>query len=165
MLRGLTASELDFTPPSDANFDTAPVSSKVFHPNGGRAAFQNVDPNTVELDANGVPLGQWAFVRASIQDVGLNIGGNIIDDDIVAILTYVRKGVCEQINEQVTGSTDIPDNFEPNIDMSDIIAVVGSVSVINGQLGVNGQPFMCVRFDSVGSGNYYYAYYHVLVEQ
>jgi hypothetical protein len=161
LLRGVSVAQLDFDSPSSGTFNTAPTNLKVFHPNGGGMSFQNVDPNTVELDSNGAPLGQWAFVRTSIRDVGLNGSEDGVEDDIVAVLTDMRKGVCERINEQITGSIDIPDNSSPGVSSGDLITLVGGPD----KLGVNGKPFMCVRYDPGGSGNYQYAYYHVLVEQ
>lgn len=156
MLRGVSVLQLDFDPPSSGTFNAAPTNVKVFHPNGGGVSFQNVDPNTVELDGSGVPMGQWAFVHAGVTDIGTN-GSVPEDQDIVAILTYVRKGICERINEQITGSTAIPDNAEAGIPMSDYLILSGGP----GKIGVTGQPFMCVYSPNSDA----YAYYHVLVER
>ncbi len=149
MLRGVAASDIDFMDPSDANFNNAPVTAKVFHPNGGGAVYQNVDPNTVELDSSNVPLGDWHFLA---NKVVTNIG--TATGDVVAVLTRVRTGICERINEQITGSTAIPASG-----LSDAQAIADGASAFTGA-GITGQPFLCVS--TTDSHN---VYYHVLLEQ
>lgn len=148
LLRGVSLSQLDFDPPSSGTFNTAPTNVKVFHPNGGGAVFQNVDPNTVELDGSNVPLGDWNFINASaVTNVGTAA------DDVIAVLTHVRQGICERINEQITGSTTIPDSG------------LTSATILTGDItgtGIDGQPFLCVQ---TGGTPTEYAYYHVLAEQ
>lgn len=145
LLRGVSVSEFDFTPPYDTNFEVAPVHAKIFHPNGGGAVYQNVDPNTVELDPNnGQPIGMWYFDNPlAVANIGTNAA------DMIAVLTHVRKGICEQINQQLTGSTAIPDTGQGSL--FDGMDVTGT--------GIDGQPFLCVYTTNDG-----YSYYHVLLE-
>lgn len=149
LLRGISASELDFMLPDDAAFSTAPVTAKVFHPNGGGAVYQNVDPNTVELDSSNVPLGSWHFLPGKVvTNIGTSAG------DVVAVLTRVRTGICERINEQITGSTAIPASG-----LTDAQAIANAANPYTGT-GIDGQPFLCVS--TTDSHN---VYYHVLLEQ
>ena len=140
LLRGVSASDIDFIDPADADFDDAPVTAKV---------FQNVDPNTVELDNHNVPLGAWTFLS---EKVVTNIGTG--KGDVVAVLTRVRTGICERINEQITGSTDIPASG-----LSDAQAIADAASDFTGA-GITGQPFLCVS-----TTDNHNVYYHVLLEQ
>ena len=149
LLRGVSASDIDFIDPADADFDDAPVTAKVFHPNGGGAVYQNVDPNTVELDNHNVPLGAWTFLsEKAVTNIGTGKG------DVVAVLTRVRTGICERINEQITGSTDIPASG-----LSDAQAIADAASDFTGA-GITGQPFLCVS-----TTDNHNVYYHVLLEQ
>lgn len=145
LLRGVSPSEIDFTPPDQPNFEVAPVHSKVFHPNGGGVVYQNVDPNTVELDPNNnQPIGMWYLDQPlAVANIGTNAS------DMIAVLTHIRKGICEQINHQLTGSTTIPDTGQGSLfDSMDVTGV-----------GIDSQPFLCVYTTNDG-----YTYYHVLLE-
>jgi hypothetical protein len=147
MLRGAGVSDLLFNPPS-AYVGT---TYEVFHPSGGGVVYQNVDPNTVE---SVIPTGtnatqNWYFPKAKVvTDIGTTTG------DVVAILTRVKTGICNQINQQLTGSTTIPASgmTEANLVASPGTALSGA--------GIDGQPFLCVSTTDQGN-----AYYHVLVEQ
>lgn len=71
--------------------------------------------------------------------------------------TYVRKGICEHINEQITGSKDIPDNVN-GTSMNDISS--GGIMGGANKVGHPGRQFLCEK-----TVDGYYYYYHVLVEQ
>jgi hypothetical protein len=149
LLRGAAISDLDFMLPDDANFSTAPVTYKVFHPNGGGAVYQNVDPNTVTLDASNDPEGDWAFLTDKVvTNIGTSTG------DVVAVLTNVRTGICQRINEQITGDTTIPASG-----LSDAQAITDGANPFTGA-GITGQPFLCVS-----TSDSHNVYYHVLAEQ
>lgn len=141
------ASQFDFSPPSDSTFNTAPYTYKVFHPLGGGAVYQNVDPNTVELDGSGAPLGNWEY-KNDTAVAGLAVGGTA-----VAILTHVRKTVCESINQKVTGNSTIP-----SVTLTTVQALANDT--FTGP-GVDGHPFLCV---ATADAPETYLYYHVLVE-
>ncbi len=159
LLHGAAITDLDYTPPSDATFNNAPVTYKVFHPQGGGVAWQNVDPNTVTLDANGVPEGAWVFVQNKIVN---GIGTGLPEQ--IAVLTHVRKGICEQIDKELIGTTTIPvltidegNLTTPGMDNLDD-AVIASDPPPGGLLGYHA---LCVKTISDSR----YEYYHVLVEQ
>ncbi len=147
LLRGVTAEELLFTAPAASGTYVDDATYQVFNPTGGGAVFQNVDPNTVELDSSGTPLGSWNFrIDKPVTLIGTTT------EDVVAVLTRVKKGICERINEQITGSTDIPTIALDDSEMIDDTTIVG--------VGIDGQPFLCVE-----TADNHYVYYHVLVEQ
>ncbi len=102
ILRGISPEDIDFTLPDDINFSNPPVSNKVFHPQGGNVSYQNIDPNAVIVDANGVPLDTWSYLSTS------GLAALPAGETAVAVLPGIRKAVCESINEKVTGSRDIP---------------------------------------------------------
>lgn len=145
LLRGVSIDQLLFNDP--ANF-SGTTSLEVFHPSGGGAVYQNVDPNTVTLDSNGDPEGVWTFLTGKVVT---NVGTSAAD--VVATLTNVKKGICERINEQITGSTDIP-----AIALADAAMIVDAGDITG--TGIDGQPFLCVE-----TTDNHYVYYHVLAEQ
>jgi hypothetical protein len=103
LLRGVTLDQITFNDPE--NFNSGAEEFELFHPNGGGVAWQRADPNSVEPDPNNnnLPMGSWT-VKSGYDVVGIGTGAT----DVVAVLTHVRKSVCEAINLKVTGSKNIP---------------------------------------------------------
>jgi hypothetical protein len=147
LLRGTGASDLVFNPPGSYG---GTLAYEVFHPSGGGVVYQNTDPNTVNAV---IPTGthntqNWYFHKNVVVP---NIGTTAAD--FVAVMVDVKTGICQKINEQITGSTTIP--------------VLTGITLANVKTGgntypatVDGQPFICAA-TSDGSN----VYYHVLVEQ
>lgn len=140
ILRGAVLADIDFTPPDDPSFSTAPVTNKVFHPNGGGVPWQNIDPNIVIDPVN----SYWNFYMVKIGGLGSDA------DDLVAAISGLKKGVCEQMNEKITGSKTIPESNSN---------VFTYWSTDTTQVGI-GQASLCVHSSMEG-----YIYYHVLAEQ
>lgn len=102
LFTGAQISDLDFTLPSDASFNTAPRIYKVFHPDGGglnRAAIPAaaIGPTT-SAPPSGWYLGsfnnvEWTPTTAT---------------DIILVAYNITQVVCERINEKITGTTAIP---------------------------------------------------------
>lgn len=147
MLRGAGVSDLLFNPPASYS---GTVANEVFHPSGGGVVYQNVDPNSVVAV---IPTGthatqNWYFHKnVVVPQIGTSTA------DVVAVLVDVRTGICQQINQQITGSTTIP-----------VLTGIAEADVQTGgntyPATVNGQPFLCAA-TSDGTN----VYYHVLVEQ
>lgn len=159
LLRGIVPFDLDYMPPTDPAFNTAPVTNKVFHPNGGGATWQNVDPNTVTLDASGVPEGQWWFVPYKVVG-GVGTG----DPEHVAVLTHVRKAICEQIDKALIGTTTIPVLAfdETNLTQAGMDTLDDTMIYSDPPPGgLKGYNALCVQTIS----DLRYNYYHVLLEQ
>lgn len=148
LLRGRIPSELLFHAPG--SFTGGSEHLEVFHPSGGGVSFQNVDPNTVDVNASGVPQGQWYFLKNKVvTDVGTTTG------EVVAVLTRVKTGVCQQINEQITGSSAIPASG-----LTEAQAIADGANDFTGT-DITGRPFQCVSVTTPASN----VYYHVVSEQ
>lgn len=146
LIRGASVDNLDFSAPQDAEYDDDPLN-EVFHPSGGGVNYQNVIPDTV----TNVDDAEWVFS----DDTTITYMATS-EPDVVAMLTYVKEGICAKINESVTGDSSIPD---ANLSLSSLI---NGGQVLEGE-DIDGQPFLCVATDN-GSQKVY-VYYHVLVEQ
>lgn len=159
LLRGTATSELLFDKPSDGNYnsaDPAVRARQVFHPDGGGVGYQATDQNLVNgviaetasaYPGSATQFGNWHFILDKpVQNIATNSG------EVVAILEDVKKGVCEQLNQQINGNTNIPISTSADAAMIDNTLLTGT--------GIDGQPFGCVK----STGTKYY-YYHVLAEQ
>lgn len=146
LIKGTGVSELTFNAPGSYGGD---ATVEVFHPSGGGVVFQSASPDVVADPATDV----WVFRDdVAITDMATT------SDDVVAMLPGLRLGVCQSINEQVTGSTAVPvlTGTEANL-------LAGTVDIDDGNTSsgtVDGRPFLCVE---TSDGEY--VYYHVLVEQ
>jgi len=146
LIRGASVSNLDFSSPQDAEYDSDPTN-EVFHPSGGGVVWQNVIPDTV----TDIDNAEWVFT----DDTTITYMATS-EPDVVAMLTYVKEGVCAKINESVTGDSSIPD---ANLSLS---ALVNGGQTLEGE-DIDGQPFLCISTSN--GGDKIYVYYHVLVEQ
>ncbi len=93
MLRGVTDEELLFNDPAHYSGDTI---HEVFHPDGGGVAHQWADPNIVESGDH------WYYYYQLIQYIGTG------SPNLITALPNVKKSICEQINQQIHGTTSIP---------------------------------------------------------
>ncbi len=140
LLRGTSASELLFNPPATYSVTT---TREVFHPDGGGVGFQDPDQNVVDTG------GTWYYpVNKPVTNIATTAG------DVVAILSRVRRGICEQLNQQIRGTTAIPTAGQAEA------ALIDATTAISG-VDISGQPFGCIKPSDTTN----YVYYHVLAEQ
>ncbi len=151
MLQGWGAADIYFQPPGDPDYETY-KKEQLFHPEGGNVSYQNVDPNTVELDANNAPVGAWIYTGDRVIP---GLGSSSYD--ITVLLTHVRKGICEALNEKITGSKAIPD-----LGLTLAVAVAGGGGATFTGPDIDGHPFLCV---ATTDNPVVYVYYHVVAEQ
>ena len=98
IISGTTIDELDFTPPSDAAFNTPPNVHKVYHPQGGGLNYQHEFPEALQI----LPESSWKHSKLS------NIEWtptSALDVSLNAI--KIPKEICEIINKKITGNKDI----------------------------------------------------------
>jgi hypothetical protein len=152
LVRGITLEDVLFDIPGSTDYDTVHPTRQVFHPRGGAVVFQEPDSNLVEAG------GKWVFFFAAVRDMATTA------PDAVAVLTNVKRGVCQQINRNIFGSTTIP-TLPTAITASaldaatyDDSAVIGNSFDLN-STGTN-RPYGCFVSDA-GVFNYM----HVLAEQ
>ncbi len=154
MMSGTNVNNLNFNVPSDAAYDTAPYTNKIFHPSGGGLSVGTKDTNLFVSTAL-TPAAGWYMNRFN------NIGWTPTASNDVLLTAYgIKKSVCEKINKKITGKTDIP-------------AVTGTLAAYfvkdngNTQLTKNecsaceGYPTLCVT----NAGSTVYVYYNIISGQ
>jgi hypothetical protein len=142
LLRGTATSDLLFNPPASYS---ATTTREVFHPDGGGVGYQDPDLNVIETG------GLWYYlINKPVTNIATTTG------DVVAVLTNVKKGICEQLNQQIRGTTTIPTAMN-GVTMA-AMATDGTGTPFTG-LNISGQPFGCIK---ASDGN---VFYHVLAEQ
>jgi hypothetical protein len=104
---GTPLADLDFIPPSDGNFEDPPLRNKVFHPSGGGVTLPRIPMEAIrEVDTvidPGFYLGRFNNVEWSLDDA---LGNPI--DDAVLVAYQISQPICARINQQLTGSPNIP---------------------------------------------------------
>lgn len=98
LVRGHALEDLLFDEPGDTDYDSN-VTRQAFHPRGGAIVFQ--DPDTNLISETNTHQGKWVFFFAPVKDMATSA------NDAVAVLTNVKRGICQQINRNIFGSTTI----------------------------------------------------------
>ena len=157
-LRGVGTDQLDFTISAeiDPAFDTPPFSNKLFHPQGGGAIFPKFNPNTVELDDDGL-LVYSTYDPNTAWDVGASTCLDGINPCVIMVLVGVKKSVCEAINQKLTGSKTIP--ILTGVNVARKISTTLSGEPVPGAQ-VDFRTSLCVT----GTDESDYAYYNFLTE-
>ena len=94
--------DLDFTAPTDATFETAPVIHKVYHPQGG-GLVPGTLPTQVVAQVTNDPEPGWYLGRFN------NIEWTASASEEVILVAYqISEQACGLINEKINGSTAIP---------------------------------------------------------
>lgn len=110
-IRGVEDTQISFENPQLANY--APHGScsadgcRVFQTAGGGIAYVSPPDDWLDSAGNGQPLhGEWFFPTGTcVEDAGTGGAGCETDgednEDLVAILPWVKKDLCIQINEKL----------------------------------------------------------------
>lgn len=99
---GTRFNTLDFTQPSEADFNTAPHIHKIFHPQGGGLTPINLPDRTIkEISTN--PKAGWYLGLFNNVEWTKGTG-----TDIILTAHQISKAVCRAINDKITNSTTIP---------------------------------------------------------
>lgn len=100
---GTQIDEYDFVLPSDTvPFDTAPHIDKVYHPDGGGLIPLALPRNSIAQSTTD-PLAGWYLGRFNNVDWTATNG-----TDVILVAYQIRREVCEEINEMITGAKTIP---------------------------------------------------------
>lgn len=83
-------------------FDTA-ATTGLFNPTSGGTQQQTADPN--DFASVTAPDGFWIYKGANLKANNIGITANA---DYAVILTGLKSGVCQQLNQNMHGSTTIP---------------------------------------------------------
>jgi hypothetical protein len=99
---GAKLDDLDFTLPSQAGFNNAPTSRKVYHPNGGGLNANPLPKEAIKQNLSD-PVAGWYLGRFN------NVEWTKTTAPEVVLVAYqINKKVCEEINKTATGSDVIP---------------------------------------------------------
>ena len=94
--------DLDFMAPTDANFETAPVIHKVYHPQGG-GLIPGKLPAQVVAQVTNDPEPGWYLGR--FNNIEWTATGS---NDVILVAYQITEQACGLINEKINGSTAIP---------------------------------------------------------
>lgn len=139
LFSGAQIEDLDFTLPTDtADFNDAnPANNiyKVYHPEGGGLNMPvlggvAVDDDNISIPSDPKPgwyLGRFNNVSWTPKDSSSGPGNY---EDVILTAYGIDKRICENINEKVTGSTDIP---EPSAAIKTFL--------VDKSISLNGSPY------------------------
>lgn len=154
LVKGVILDEVLFATPSDSGYTTTPTR-QVFHPQGGAVVYQAPDTNMVNSG------GAWYYFFAAVKDMGTSAV------DALAVLTDVKRGICQQINRQVMGAATVA---ALDTDITNITTITGATYDISSPVANDfdlgstpNKPYGC--FTSGSGGTLKYNYMHVLAEQ
>ena len=98
---GSQISDLDFTSPSDATFNTPSFIHKIFHPRGGGLNYIPRPDEDMMADITG--NAGWQF------QTQINVEWTkSTDEEIILTAHKIKRDLCENINLKITGNTTIP---------------------------------------------------------
>lgn len=147
---GSEINNLNFVIPSDAAFNTAPHYNKVFHPQGGGLSYQNKFNSDIQNDAT----SQWGINNST------NVGWTpSTANDVIITAYFIRRDVCEVLNEKIIGSSTIPITSSPH---DDYFLSTGTINLDATECAAcEGYPSLCVENDT----NDNYSFYNIIAAQ
>lgn len=101
LFSGSRIDDLDFTLPTDVNFDTGTVIHKVYHPQGGGLTPGKLPPAMEET--TGIVVAGWYMGRFNNVE-----WTDTAAQEVILSAIKISQPVCEKINQKITGSTAIP---------------------------------------------------------
>jgi hypothetical protein len=101
-MSGTDPSDLDFTQPGQANFNTAPNIKKIFHPDGGGLVLGTLPAESVGTGVHSPAPGWYLGMFNNIE------WSKTTDHDVVLVAYQLSQDVCKRINYKLTGSETIP---------------------------------------------------------
>ncbi len=99
---GANIDDIDFTLPGDVNFETAPTTDKIYHPDGGGLIPGKLPANAIDENIADPPAG-WYMGRFNNVEWTPSAAY-----DIILVAYQISKPICEQINLSINGSAAIP---------------------------------------------------------
>ncbi len=95
-------SELDFTTPNEANFDTGALIHKIYHPQGGGLTAATLHAPAISQTTTD-PQADWYFGEFNNVDWSKTAA-----NDVILVAYQIAPKVCGLINKKVNGTTTIP---------------------------------------------------------
>lgn len=103
LMTGTLPANLIFLNPKEGGYDTAPHINKIFHPDGGGLTYEAATTPPFQGIEDLTNAGGWYVGRFSNVEWTPNTA-----NDIIITAHRIDRSVCEYINRQITGTTDIP---------------------------------------------------------
>lgn len=101
-MSGSDPSDLDYTQPGQAGFNTAPTIKKIYHPDGGGLNLAAL-PATAIAQSSTNPAAGWYL--GSFNNIEWT---TTTAKDIVLVAYQISQDMCKRINYKLTGSESIP---------------------------------------------------------
>ncbi len=102
LMIGTPAASINFERPNDTNFDTAPYTYKLYHPEGGGLGYSSPDPSMFSSGLSSPDAGWYTGRFNNIEWTPTTA------QDIVLTAWGVNPQVCALLNKKITGSSTIP---------------------------------------------------------
>ncbi len=102
LFSGTDVWDLTFERPGEAGYNTAPHFNKVHHPEGGGLTLAQLPAEAIAQNSTN-PVAGWYIGRFNNVEWTDHTG-----DDVILVAHQINRAICEKINENATGSTDIP---------------------------------------------------------
>lgn len=152
---GDTISTINFTLPSESNFNDSPTIHKFFHPDGGGFNYKPLPAKASADDATGLAAGYYIDRFNNIEWTPTTAY------DVVFTAYEIKKDVCAELNQKMTGASTIPTVSSAslqNLFVSDTLhAGTNSDFMVTNCAACEEVPAMCV---TDGSGKY--TFYSIL---
>ncbi len=147
---GAEISDLDFTTPTEAGFDTPPHIYKVFHPQGGGLNFVAAPNEAIQNGAASV----WEFQN------NINVEWTpTAANDIILSAYFIDQQICERLNEKITGDATIPVTASPH---AEYFLNTGTTDFDTTECAAcDEMPVLCVENNT----NDNYTYYNIIAVQ
>ena len=152
---GADITDLDFTLPTEAGFDTPPHIFKVFHPQGGGLNYIAAPDEAIQNDAASV----WAFQNnINVEWTPLDSVGNPINDIILSAY-FIDREICARLNEKMRGDATIPATASPH---DEYFLNTGTTDFDTTECAdCDGIPALCVENDTGDN----YTFYNLIATQ
>ena len=99
---GASINNIDFTMPSNAGFNTAPTSNKLFHPDGGGLQYKPLPAGTLGALFSGLPSQYYVGRFNNVEWTPTTA------QDIIFSAVGLNKNTCEEINRKIFGTATMP---------------------------------------------------------
>lgn len=153
LMTGTLPANLIFLNPRETGFDTPPHINKIFHPDGGGISYEAPTQPPFQGVEDLTNAGGWYIGRFNNVEWTQSAA-----NDIIITAHRIERSVCEYINRQITGTTDIPaltgetesylvdDSYHGtgNLDLTEIVCA-----------DCEGYPALCVSNNGATSFSYY----------
>ena len=103
-MAGADPDTLDYTKPGMADYDTKPLTRKIFHPAGGGLTLSRLPPESIDTAATGLAPGWYLGMFNNVEWTP-----SALNDMILTAYPLTRQ-ICEKLNARLTGKVELDSN-------------------------------------------------------